>query len=399
MTLPTPITSSADVFEKAIATIRQGGVEAWFEQLPAMDAMVGEGYTISTDILDVWFDSGVTHHSVLKQEGIRQADLYLEGSDQHRGWFQSSLLTHVAMEGSAPYRQVLTHGFVVDESGRKMSKSLGNVVAPQTVLKTYGADILRLWVAQNAVGEISEMKLSDNILKEMAESYKKMRNTLRYLHSCLDDFTPETDMVPFDQLLLIDRWLLVRLQRATKVAVSQGHQRYRFNQVAHEVSWLFVSLLSNFYLDVGKDRVYTGAATGHARRSAQTAMYAVLVQATALLHPLIPFTTEELWKIIAPTHPALKAIPTLTQANFDLLEQTLNYKITLDQPFFKPFFKDNIPEYINDIDPDIWQQHGWYDTWTMEHPIPEWQSYHPPQPAHQLLPRPHNPQKARRPVI
>ncbi|WP_281289528.1 isoleucine--tRNA ligase [Sporomusa termitida] len=248
-----------------------------------------------TDIMDVWFDSGSSHAAVLEQrlELTWPADLYLEGSDQHRGWFQSSLLTSVATRGTAPYKAVLTHGFVVDGDGRKMSKSIGNTIFPQEVIKQYGADILRLWVA--SADYKADIRISKDILKQLAEVYRKIRNTFRYILGSLHDFNPATDKVAYHQLLEIDRWALMRLEQV-RAKVTQAYEDYEFHLLYHTVHNFCAVDLSAFYLDILKDRVYTALPASVERRAAQTAMYEILNTLVAVVAPVLTFTAEEVWQ-------------------------------------------------------------------------------------------------------
>jgi len=250
-----------------------------------------------TDIMDVWFDSGSSHAAVLKQREELQwpADLYLEGSDQHRGWFQSSLLTAVATEEKAPYKAVLTHGFVVDGDGRKMSKSIGNVIYPQEVIKQYGADVLRLWVA--SADYTADIRISNEILKQLSEVYRKIRNTFRYILGNLDDFNPDTDKVAYDQLLEIDRWALLRLEQV-RAKVTQAYENYEFHLLYHTVHNFCAVDLSAIYLDILKDRVYTALPGSTERRAAQTAMYEILNTLVVMVAPVLTFTAEEVWQFM-----------------------------------------------------------------------------------------------------
>ncbi|WP_333873737.1 isoleucine--tRNA ligase [Methylobacter sp.] len=287
---------TAELIEQVAQRIEQQGIEAWFEletaELLGDDA---EHYEKMTDTLDVWFDSGVTHACVLeKREQLSfPADLYLEGSDQHRGWFQSSLLASVAMNGVAPYKAVLTHGFTVDAEGKKMSKSKGNVVAPQSVMKDLGADVLRLWVA--ATDYRGEMSVSDEILRRTSDGYRRLRNTARFLLSNLDDFDPAHHSVDHKDLLALDRWVVDRaftLQEEVKTA----YETYQFQHIYQKVHHFCVIDLGGFYLDIIKDRQYTAKADGLARRSAQTAMFHVLEALTRWLAPIISYTADEIWQ-------------------------------------------------------------------------------------------------------
>ncbi len=275
--------------------VAEQGVDVWYaDDIAEQLGVDAERYEPVPDILDVWFDSGVTHHCVLDQrdELTRPADLYLEGSDQHRGWFQSSLLTSVAMHGEAPYRQVLTHGFTVDADGRKMSKSQGNVVAPQQVMKTLGADILRLWVA--AADYRQEMHVSDEILKRVADAYRRIRNTSRFLLGNLCDFDPARDALPVDELLPLDRHAL-DLAARLQDEITDAYSNYRFLTVYQGLHHFCSVDMGAFYLDVIKDRLYTLPADHPARRSAQTAMYHILEALVRWLAPVCCFTAEEIW--------------------------------------------------------------------------------------------------------
>ncbi|MGI8739801.1 MAG: isoleucine--tRNA ligase [Gammaproteobacteria bacterium] len=284
------------LIEAAAARIEAGGIDAWFD-LDASD-LLGDSHTEYekvTDTLDVWFDSGVTHACVLEQlpELGFPADLYLEGSDQHRGWFQSSLLTSIAMRGNAPYRQVLTHGFTVDASGQKMSKSRGNVVSPQTVMKTLGADILRLWVAGTDYS--GEMAVSDEILKRTADAYRRIRNTARFLLANLHGFDPALHQVPPERMLALDRWAVdqaLLLQRQ----IRQAFEEYQFHLIYQQVHRFCAVEMGGFYLDIIKDRQYTAQADSAIRRSAQTAMYHINEALVRWLAPILSFTAEEIWR-------------------------------------------------------------------------------------------------------
>ena len=284
-----------EIMEAVAKQVERKGIDAWFELNDA--DLLGESakqYEKVTDILDVWFDSGVTHDTVLthRPELHRPADLYLEGSDQHRGWFQSSIMTGVAITGKAPYKGVLTHGFTVDAQGRKMSKSAGNVVAPQEVIKTLGADVLRLWVA--ATDYRGEMSISEEILKRMADSYRRIRNTARYLLGNLDGFD-KSQFVEGSQLLALDRWALERaigLQRE----IEQAYHDFNFHLIYQKLHQFCVVDMGGFYLDVLKDRLYTMPRYSVGRRSAQTAMYNILHALVRWLAPILTFTAEEIWQ-------------------------------------------------------------------------------------------------------
>ncbi|MEE4638479.1 MAG: isoleucine--tRNA ligase [Wenzhouxiangella sp.] len=283
------------LLERLAAIVEREGVDAWYR--PDIVERLGadpELYEPVSDILDVWFDSGVTHYCVLEQDERlgRPADLYLEGSDQHRGWFQSSLLTSVAMHGSAPYRQVLTHGFTVDADGRKMSKSQGNVIAPQQIMNSLGADILRLWVA--AADYRQEMSVSDEILKRVADAYRRIRNTARFLLGNLDGFDPAVHALPAEELLPLDRYA-VDLAARLQDEITEAYSNYRFFVIYQRLHHFCSVDLGAFYLDIIKDRLYTLPADHPARRSAQTAMQHVLEALVRWLAPLCCFTAEEIW--------------------------------------------------------------------------------------------------------
>jgi isoleucyl-tRNA synthetase len=278
--------------------VEQHGIDAWFDLDPA--ELLGADaahYDKSSDVLDVWFDSGVAHHSVAaaRPEMSSPADLYLEGSDQHRGWFHSSLLTSVAMHGRAPYRGVLTHGFTVDEKGRKMSKSLGNILAPQKLTNSLGADVVRLWVA--ATDYANELSVSDEILKRMADSYRRMRNTLRFLLGNLDGFHPSQHLIGWDELVAIDRWAVSKAF-ALQNEVVTAYRNYEFHEIYQKIHNFCVVELGGFYLDIIKDRLYTTGAASVPRRSAQTAMYHVAQAMVRWLAPILSFTAEEAWRYL-----------------------------------------------------------------------------------------------------
>ncbi len=291
---------SVELIETIARRIEQQGIEAWFELEPSdlLDDELAD-YEKVSDTLDVWFDSGVTHFTVLNQrEGIQDypvADLYLEGSDQHRGWFQSSLLTAVAMEGVAPYRGVLTHGFTVDAKGQKMSKSRGNVVAPQKVVNSMGADILRLWVA--ATDYRGEMSVSDEILKRTADAYRRIRNTARFLLANLHGFDPTQHMLPAEELLALDKWAIEQARRLQQQIVK-AYDKYEFHAIYQVVHNFCAVEMGSFYLDVIKDRQYTTQRDSTARRSAQTALYHVVEAMARWLAPILSFTAEDIWQVM-----------------------------------------------------------------------------------------------------
>ena len=274
--------------------IEQEGIDAWYAVDPATLITDADHYTKVTDTLDVWFDSGVTHYCVLEKRPQLQvpADLYLEGSDQHRGWFQTSLLTSVAMRGEAPFKTVLTHGYVVDGKGHKMSKSVGNTISPKDIITKSGADILRLWVASSDF--TGDVKFSDEILKRCADAYRRIRNTARFLLSNLNDFNPETDLVMPDKLVALDHWAVV-ITKNLQQKVIAAYDAFQF-QTIYQLIHNFCSVeLGSFYLDIIKDRLYTAKADGAARRSAQTAMYHILEALVRWLAPIISFTADEIW--------------------------------------------------------------------------------------------------------
>jgi isoleucyl-tRNA synthetase len=286
------------LIEAVAQRVEEQGFEAWFN-LDSAELLGNEAgnYDKVTDSLDVWFDSGVTHQCVLEaREGLRfPADLYLEGSDQHRGWFQSSLMTCVAMNDCAPYRQVLTHGFTVDDKGEKMSKSKGNVVAPQKVLKTLGADIIRLWVA--ATDYRNEMSVSDEILKRTADAYRRIRNTTRFLLSNLNGFDPAKNRVEPAQMIELDRWVVDRALQLQEEIVT-AYRDYQFHVIYQKIQNFCTTELGGFYLDIIKDRQYTTQADSLPRRSCQTAMYHIVEAMSRWLAPILSFTAEEIWREI-----------------------------------------------------------------------------------------------------
>ncbi|MGL6153656.1 MAG: isoleucine--tRNA ligase [Cetobacterium sp.] len=298
-----------EILDRVISIVKKEGSAAWVkysaEELISDELL--EKYNLKgvelrkeTNIMDVWFDSGVSHRSVLEtREGLhRPADLYLEGSDQHRGWFQTSLLTSVGSTGDAPYKMLLTHGFVNDGEGKKMSKSVGNVVAPEDVIKVYGADILRLWCA--SVDYREDVKISDNILKQMAEAYRRVRNTARYILGNASDFNPATDKVAYEHLTEIDKWALHKLEKLKRV-VTESYEKYEFYNLFQEIHYFAGIDMSAFYLDIIKDRLYTEKTDSMARRSAQTVMSEILVTLTKMISPILSFTAEEIWTTLPET--------------------------------------------------------------------------------------------------
>jgi isoleucyl-tRNA synthetase len=292
------------LLEAACLLVEKTGVEAWFSL--DVDTFLAEHapenadqYKKVTDTLDVWFDSGTTHTAVLKRREDLSfpADLYLEGSDQHRGWFQSSLLTGCAIDGRAPYDALLTHGFVVDGKGYKMSKSKGNVVAPQKVMDTYGADILRLWVASTDYS--GELTISDEILKRVADSYRKIRNTLRFLLANVDDFDVKTHTVPYEELLELDRYALGMLSDLSNTCKA-AYESFELHKVGQALQHFCAEDLGAFYLDILKDRMYTNAKDSHDRRAAQTVLLKITQVLAGLMAPVLSYTAEEIWQTLYP---------------------------------------------------------------------------------------------------
>ncbi|WP_246212170.1 isoleucine--tRNA ligase [Usitatibacter palustris] len=287
------------LIEKAAAMVDKGGIEAWFAASCEDFGVDPKAYRKISDTMDVWFDSGVTHFSVLRGLAGQRwpADLYLEGSDQHRGWFQSSLLTGCAMDGRAPYNALLTHGFTVDGQGRKMSKSLGNVIAPQKVNDTLGAEMIRLWIA--ATDYSGELAISDEILKRVVESYRRIRNTLRFLLANIADFDPQKDLLPPDQWLEIDRYALA-MTRAFAQECTEAYGRFEFHTVTQRMQIFCSEDLGAFYLDILKDRLYTCPRESRARRSAQSVLHHVTQVLLRLMAPVLTFTAEEAWTVLHP---------------------------------------------------------------------------------------------------
>lgn len=291
-----------DIINRVIEIVKVQGTNAWVRM--TAEELIGEELLVKynlkgvelrkeTNIMDVWFDSGVSHRSVLETRGLhRPADLYLEGSDQHRGWFQTSLLTSIGSTHDAPFKTILTHGFVNDGNGRKMSKSVGNVVAPEDITKVYGADILRLWCA--SVDYSEDVKISDNIVKQMAESYRRVRNTARYILGNTNDFDPQKDKVAYADLLEVDKWALNKLERLKRV-VTESYSKYEFYNLFQEIHYFAGIEMSAFYLDIIKDRLYAEKSDSKERRSAQTVMCEILLTLTKMIAPVLSFTAEEIW--------------------------------------------------------------------------------------------------------
>jgi isoleucyl-tRNA synthetase len=278
--------------------------EKIFGDLAVCEACGSRNVSKNKEIIDVWFDSGTSHFAVLNTWKGHEwpTGLYLEGSDQHRGWFQSSLLTAVAVKDKAPYEQVLTHGFILDGEGRKMSKSLGNVIYPQEVVDEYGADILRLWVASTDYR--NDVRISKPIMRSLSETYRRVRNTARFLLGNLHDFDPKKHSVPMDKMLPMDKWMLGKLNRVIERA-HDGFENYEYHLPTYTIHSFCVNELSAFYLDVNKDRLYVEAADSFARRSAQTAMWEALSAVTRMLAPILSFTAEEIWQEMRGIDPSL----------------------------------------------------------------------------------------------
>lgn len=294
---------TAESIEKVATAFEKYGSDSWWEKSPQeligdMKCECGHGeFRKESDIMDVWFDSGTTWHGVLdmRKEQLKGApcELYLEGSDQHRGWFQSSLLTSVAVSGKAPYKTVLTHGFVVDETGRKMSKSMGNVVEPDEVIKQYGADVLRLWVA--SVNYTDDIPIGKNMLAQLAEVYRKLRNTARYLLGNLSDFNPKTDRVAYEKLSPIDQFILHRLSSLVK-EVTEDFDRFEFFKYYQLLQNFCVVDLSSFYFDIAKDRLYTEGKNSESRRAVQTVLEEVLMTLVRIIAPVAPHLADDIWQ-------------------------------------------------------------------------------------------------------
>jgi isoleucyl-tRNA synthetase len=291
-----------DLLEAVAKKVEAGGIEAW-QHVKAEDLLGADAssYEKVKDTLDVWFDSGSTHETVLRGSHAKQlkfpADLYLEGSDQHRGWFHSSLLVSCMLNGRAPYEALLTHGFVVDGQGRKMSKSLGNVIAPQKISETLGAEVLRLWVA--ATDYSGELFISDEILKRVVETYRRIRNTLRFLLANISDFDIKRDAMPVEKWVEVDRYA-VALTAQTQERILEGYERYEFHPAIAKLQTFCSEDLGSFYVDVLKDRLYTTAAASPARRSAQNALYHIVHALLRWMAPVLSFTAAEAWQVFRP---------------------------------------------------------------------------------------------------
>ena len=319
------------IMEKVALGMEQEGIEYWHRV--SVEELIGDDandYYKTTDTLDVWFDSGTTHFSVLdRDERLRDApaDMYLEGSDQHRGWFHSSLLTSVAMRGMPPYKNVLTHGFVTDADGKKMSKSLGNVIAPDKVMKNLGADILRLWVSSSDYSR--EITVSDEILKRSADAYRRIRNTARYLLSNTSDFNIETDAVEPEDMLALDRWAMAQTAKSQTIVVD-AYDKMQFHLVYQEILKFCSIDMGSLYLDITKDRQYTMPANSLPRRSAQTAAYHILQALVRWMYPILSFTSEEVWDSIYADKEKSVDYVLLTQWYEQLFDLTENENLSND---------------------------------------------------------------------
>ena len=312
------------VMQKVSDIFGKEGSDAWYahdaeyflpEGFKCPHCGKSNGFEKESDIMDVWFDSGSSHAAVCRKRPYLKwpADVYLEGADQYRGWFQSSLLTSVAAGDGAPYKQIITHGWTVDGEGRKMSKSLGNGIAPQEIISKYGADILRLWVA--SADYHADIRISPEILKQISDNYRKLRNTARYCLGNLYDFDPDNDMVSNDELEELDKYALMKLDEVIAIA-RKGYDEYEYHTTAHALHNFCVVDMSNFYFDVLKDRLYTTAPDSKSRRAAQTVLYKVLDALTLILTPILAFTCDEIWTAMKhdksrnPEGPLFNNIPT-----------------------------------------------------------------------------------------
>lgn len=323
-----------ELMEKVALAVEKQGIEAWYT-LDMQTYLGNEAayYQKSTDVLDVWFDSGVTHECVLKlrPELTFPADIILEGSDQHRGWFQSSLLTSVAINGSEPYQEVLTHGFVVDGQGRKMSKSIGNVIAPEEIIHTLGADILRLWAA--SIDYRAEIAASKEILNRTSETYRRMRNTARFLLANLHGFDPAQHLLEPDDMLILDRWVVDKA-RLIQEEILEAYATYQFHVIVQKLHHFCVSDLGGFYLDIIKDRQYTMGTNSRGRRSAQTALFHIAHAFVRWIAPILTFTAEEIWQYMPGEREASVLMTTwydelATLSNIEIMNQAYWEKIRL----------------------------------------------------------------------
>jgi isoleucyl-tRNA synthetase len=306
--------------------VAKEGADAWFDRDVKELAAPGlkcpscgkTEFTKEEDILDVWFDSGVSFAAVCeKNPGLKPvADMYLEGSDQHRGWFHSSLLASVGTRGHAPYKEVLTHGFLVDGEGKKMSKSLGNFIAPEQVIEKYGAEVLRLWVSAEDYRD--DIRISEEILQRQSEAYRRIRNTARFILGNLYDFDPKKDLVGTEQMLEIDRFVLIKFTRLSQ-RIMEAYRTFDFHLIYHSIHNFCTVTLSAFYLDILKDRLYTEPAGSKKRRAAQSAMYTILSGMTRLMAPILSFTADEIWE----TLPGDGKEPSVHLAAFAAVEESI----------------------------------------------------------------------------
>ncbi len=315
-----PHPNTPALIEKIAEKIEQDGMDAWYEiDINEILGDESDQYKKVTDTLDVWFDSGVTHYAVAQKrldvdlENGEKVDLYLEGTDQHRGWFQSSLKTSIAMNGITPYKQVLTHGFTMDAEGKKMSKSLGNVIAPQKICNSLGADVLRLWIASTEYSK--EQNVSDEILKRTSDAYRRIRNTLRYLLSNLNGFDPNTDKVAPTDMVALDYWIVWKAQDLQR-QIKEHYDKYQFHNIYHLIHNFCILELGSDYLDIIKDRQYTCQEKSHARKSSQTAQYHIAEALVRWIAPILSFTSNEAWEHI----PGDRSQPIFTQLWYDLSE-------------------------------------------------------------------------------
>ena len=286
-------TDTSKILDKVADIISRENIEGWFDYDKSKLVDNPDEYYMVTDTLDVWFDSGVSHIAVMKQRGLGDtADLYLEGSDQHRGWFQSSLITGMAIMDKPPYKNVLTHGFVVDANGQKMSKSQGNVIAPQSIIKSKGSDILRLWVA--TTDYTKEMHISEEILKRASEGYRRIRNTIKFLLSNISDYSNENSKTP-DELTLVDKWILNQAQ-ILQISVRKNYDEFKFHQIVQDIQNFCTVQLGGYYLDIIKDRLYTSKVDGNPRRASQYVCYNILKMMNIWIAPILSFTAEEVYQ-------------------------------------------------------------------------------------------------------
>ncbi len=329
------------ILSKASEIIKNGNIEAWIDYDKKLLVKDIESYTEVKDTLDVWFDSGVTHQSVLKNRGIEEtADLYLEGSDQHRGWFQSSLITSHAMYGKSPYKNVLTHGFVVDKDGQKMSKSIGNIISPQKIIKDKGADILRLWVAMTDYSK--EMTISDEIIKRVSESYRRIRNTSKFLLSNISDY--DGTEIDLDNMVQIDKWIIHKAKKLN-IQIKKDYSEFKFHKLIQDIINFCTLELGGYYLDIIKDRLYTSKSDGLSRRSAQKTCHILISYLNSWIAPILTFTAEEIYSKM----PNAKDSIYLTEW-FDIDFSMDDHEIDIYDSLYsiKPFVSRMIEEARND---------------------------------------------------